>query len=438
MKNFIVAAIVAFGLGPVVTDAQGPGAPSLAEARGFIGSLRQKLYDQDPAVRRQAAEALGKIALDVEELTLVLAMKLEDHDPAVRLAASAALLDIGPAARRAVGPLTKALLGDEIEIRCNAATTLAQIGPLARSAFPALVKAAKDKNPRLRRYAVGAFASLGVPAKQVVPVLVEALSDPDEGEPGRTCGVWFNALSCLGALGTNASDATPALLTMVKSGGEKACAAMRALPKVSPTPETFALLKTFLHAKAFVMRRAAVYALGEAGPASVSAVPELLAALKVDDPTNEKDARLFKGCITWALGQIGPGAKDAVPALRREMEGSDKELATAAFVALKAVDPGGKDLLAVLKAGLKSDYQPTRLEAIRRLGELGPNAKDAVLDLALLLKEDSPLQRSTILGTLAKIGPAAQEAVPALRELAADRHYGRRALATLRVIEGSK
>jgi HEAT repeat protein len=62
------------------------------------------------------------------------------------------------------------------------------------------------------------------------------------------------------------------------------------------------------------VRREAVKALGEIGPESKEAVPELIEAL------NDEDVDLV---AVWALGQIGPAARAAAPAITQWLEKVD-------------------------------------------------------------------------------------------------------------------
>lgn len=88
-----------------------------------------------------------------------------------------------------------------------------------------------------------------------------------------------------------------------------------------------------LKAPAPQTRNAAAYEIAGLGPAAVSAVPALIAAL--DDP--EASVRFP---VTVALGEIGPAAKAAVPRLQQMMaEEVNDEIAASAKRALRRIDP---------------------------------------------------------------------------------------------------
>ena len=74
-------------------------------------------------------------------------------------------------------------------------------------------------------------------------------------------------------------------------------------------------------------RNQAAYAIANMGPAAVSAVPALIAAL--GDP--EASVR-FPVCI--AFREIGPAAKDAVPALTKALEDRNEDVAAMARKAI--------------------------------------------------------------------------------------------------------
>ena len=136
----------------------------LIEALGD-GGLR-RLWS--PGVRRDAADALGKI--DDERAVEPLIKALSNDDWNVRLYAAAALGEIGDA--RAVEPLIKALEGGN----SAAAVALGRMGT-GRAVRP-LIKALKDDDWGVQRYTARALGEIGDAC--AVESLIEALGGENE------------------------------------------------------------------------------------------------------------------------------------------------------------------------------------------------------------------------------------------------------------------
>ena len=170
-----------------------------------VKPLIASLDDNDPLVRRHAAEALGRIE-DPEAVEPLIAV-LNDSDPLIRRQAAEALGKIKDS--RAVGPLTSILANkDEISyMRASAAEALGRIreASVVESLIPALndqqwdvrsraakalgrirdpravealIVALKDEDATVRAYAVDALSEIG-DARAVEP-LYEALDDENK------------------------------------------------------------------------------------------------------------------------------------------------------------------------------------------------------------------------------------------------------------------
>jgi HEAT repeat protein len=106
----------------------------------------------------------------------LLARFLSDADPALRLEAARALGKLGPAAAVSVPGLTAALQQRNLKLRLAAATALGSIGAAAAPAIPALAAAMTGAHLVLARLAAQALSRIGRPA---VDTLVELLESPD-------------------------------------------------------------------------------------------------------------------------------------------------------------------------------------------------------------------------------------------------------------------
>lgn len=203
-----------------------------------VAALRQRLTDQDPAVRAialSAARRFPSAALleSLPPLSLVLADRQssaetraaaarligtleapgreavpvltqaagDDPDPSVR---SACLLSLGrvAAADQAVAVLLQALQQDaEANVRGLAAVRLGRFGPAAAAAAPRLADALADGDESVRRKAADALAELGPAA--VTPIIGKL--------DAADVGVRRLAVFVLGKLGTHAKPALQAL-----------------------------------------------------------------------------------------------------------------------------------------------------------------------------------------------------------------------------------
>jgi len=143
------------------------------------------LRHPDPALRREAAEALG--AERILEAVPALTEALRDWDRGVRDAAAEALIQIG---REEVAEAVTPLLGDEdIGTRNLAMDVLVNLG---EAALGPMHRALKDPDPDVRKFAADILGRLRDP--RAVEELIRALEDPD---PNVVCA----AVEALGHLG---------------------------------------------------------------------------------------------------------------------------------------------------------------------------------------------------------------------------------------------
>jgi HEAT repeat protein len=249
---------------------------SAAYALGAFGSLaepalpalKKALRDGSPAVRQNAAWALGRIAVAIDSATLLeLCDLLSDKNALVRRDTAAALESVGktikPATFKAAAkPLLDLVKTDSDEVvRKTALGALAALSSKEHAGSgPDLYPLLDSKDPDTARKAAYVLAKMGgEPARRAVPALRLAMSDPDPG-------VQELAAAALSAIGP---DAAPAV-------GDLA----RALT-LSSVP---------------VVRRNCAIALGHIGKEAKSAVPALAEALKPvsDAPADLGRARAYE------------------------------------------------------------------------------------------------------------------------------------------------
>lgn len=152
------------------------------ERPAAVGPLVERLRDPDAGVREASAWALGnlgEVALDQAGMALV--QRLNDSSDSVKLAAAQALGAMG-ATQAMVEALTEVLQQSDVQARRAAVQSL--IGVEARSAYPALVEAIGDEDPRVRQGAIAAIGELG--ETRAIPLFRDRLDkDTDAGVRGE-------------------------------------------------------------------------------------------------------------------------------------------------------------------------------------------------------------------------------------------------------------
>lgn len=133
-----------------------------SDARQAEAELIARLGDPDPAIRWNAARALGKIHAGPAGIE-ALVRACTDKVPEVREHAAEALGDIGPPAASAVPALTGLLSDENFKVRRDSARSLGKIGPAAKAAAEALRKLATDPEQSVRAAAAQALKDLGEP-----------------------------------------------------------------------------------------------------------------------------------------------------------------------------------------------------------------------------------------------------------------------------------
>jgi hypothetical protein len=255
-----------------------------------------------------------------------------------------------------------------------------------------------------------AVASVLVPGS---PVYLPGFFNAPGQYEGHSTRYWINALGspdapvrshaifALGATGSDAGEAVPALAKVLLE---------------DPDPEA---------------RHQAALALSKMTPASREAVPALADALADEEPAVRMNAAI-------ALFRLRDAARPAIPALTQALNDPDNRTNLGTFTytiqemaarALGRAGAGTADSVPALTAALdNARSEEMRLAAIHGLGEVGAEARPAVPGLRALLADNSAAVREAAAETLHAIeGEAAEKHEPAgadVRELPeADRQY---------------
>ncbi len=199
---------------------------------GNLGKHIEKLCDENPNVRSDAADEIGQLGENASDALPALSQALHDEYEPVRLNAAYALGAIGEEAvpvlienlvsengqvRRkaayglgavgapAVPALIEVLEHENDDVRVEATYALAQIGNDANPAVAALIARSKDNKVEVRRYIPEAFGSIGVNAAPAVPTLIEMLENDEDVQ------VRFESALALAQIGPASVDAIPVL-----------------------------------------------------------------------------------------------------------------------------------------------------------------------------------------------------------------------------------
>lgn len=314
----------------------------------------------------------------------------------------------------------------------------------------------KNRDQRVRLAAVKSLGEMGAEAEIAVPSLVDIVRN--NYDPCRKA-----AIVAVGQIGPKAYDATNPLIQALKSSDVEE-AAGKSLAQIGP--QAVPILRAGLKNKHPRVRVWCAYALGEIGPPSAPAIPQLVECL-YDEHSGKRAAvalgKIGKAAVQPLLGALegrryprprehvlkafgimGSQAREALPniiplfesyRLYEVQERAAKALSLIAPEDLAIIDLFIKTLakpkLAQLSAqtlgemgdkavcrlaeGLVSEDRSVRRNAVVALGIIGPKAGAAVSPLNEALKrEDNRLLISLLITTLGKIGPKAAPTVETL------------------------
>jgi len=323
--------------------------------------------DRGPALRRAAAEALGK--LGDKRAVAPLLTALTDEHPDVRQAAANALEKLGAAALCHAILLALESRSDDRERGQRELAALAREGN--RRAVPALL-AALQQGPASKREAAAAALGQAGDSRAVEPLLV-ALADEDEGiraaavealrtigEP-RRAGLFLSALaggegcSRLAAMVRAGDDQVTRIVTAwLTRGGAAGEAAAQTLAQVSDAWAVDLLVDAL--AKGAGATRAVVEALG--ATRATQAVEPLIATLRSYWPYEREAA-------AKALGRIGDPR--AIEPLIERLGDCDGDVRRAAGEALLRL--GEEQLGKAITGARGAEEEIKRLTALARQGD---------------------------------------------------------------------
>lgn len=283
---------------------------------GLLNSLKHS----DTTVRRQAARALGKSALETPVALRQFGRALADKDSSVRLSAVQGLAALGEAA---LPLLIDALDHEDRHVRREAAGALGELGATAEPAVPALIRAIEDDDRKLAARAIRALGCIGPAAKPAMPRLIAILS-------GTHFVCTRQAAWALSQLGAAAVDP---LLQAIRTGDlYTRCEAIWALAQMgrearAAVPALINLLRT--HG----LSRIAKTVTPPPGDSMANTAPVLIR------PRHGTEDAFWTNLIV-TLGEIGPEAREAAPILREVRQSGYGTAQVLAARALERIAPG--------------------------------------------------------------------------------------------------
>ncbi|HEY3963679.1 MAG TPA: HEAT repeat domain-containing protein [Planctomycetaceae bacterium] len=409
----------------------------VASALGDIGAvaavndLATALEDRDEDVRRESAQALGKIGPPAKPAIPALLRALEDpadsvkwhvaealsrigeaavvplierlSDKHLQYAAVIILGDIGPAAHVAVRPLLQLMsrAGHSTDLEREIVLALSRIGPAAKEAVPTLLAILGDEANQARSAAAWALAKIG--AKETIPQLIAAFPKSAGSDLAITVPIAVMILNpedeshfnwareqVIGLLKHDSKAVRTEAALALATVGAKAAAAIPDLAAGLKDPDP-------------AIRNAFLTTLAAIGPESVGALPAIGKAL--GDPVDS-----VRSSASHAVGMLGPAAKLAIPLLVQNLQREDPFLQFASAWALVRVEPQrerlAEECLAPLRRGLVSSNPQMRSDAAQTLGLLGSAAAKAMPDLEALAADGDENIRKSAQDAIQKIGHA--------------------------------
>ena len=307
------------------------------------------------------------------------------------------------------------------------------LGTIGEDALPELTTIADDplRNLSTRSLALNAIGDINMPAGRKIPLLERYLSDPSET-------VQNESIAAIAKSGPAAKDALSKLLRFLESSSvssrRAAASAIAGIVDKSAVRVVPQLIKA-LADKDLEVRISMARALGNIGAVSDDIVPALIlliadeqggAPSAIEPHSNmlndvysivpasserrNNSNRQVKSAAIVALGRIGPPAINAIPDLVAELNGDDA-LATQAIEAIVKIGPSSSSELSGLVDGLFSSVQRIRASCVEVLRRLGPKAAVA---MGKELGSSGGERKIVILEALGYMGPGAKESLPEL------------------------
>jgi HEAT repeat protein len=296
----------------------------------IVQEINRLLDDSDLHVRRYALKGARNLKGTAVAETLIpkLEAALSDPDSTSHYYAASALADFGP---KAMPSIRRAVKSENAGTRIVAGATIREMSPVPDEGIDLLLKLAKDEDPKVRNYAVYNLGETQVDDPRVIDTLVQALDD-------RATEKW--ATRALAEIGRNEEKVVEVLKPKLQSSDIReqldAATALWAITKnaelVLPVARAIVrddqgitrrldrLIYRTVDGKQVEQRTSSKYPLaaraatllGQMGAEAEPAVDELIGLLNHPNPHARRAA-------IYAIGEIGPAASKAIPSLEKLM-----------------------------------------------------------------------------------------------------------------------
>lgn len=281
----------------------------------------------DEAVGTAAAKVLAKIGPAAFD---DLQSALQSNNTMVELNAVRALQWMECDAKPAVDVILEALKhSTDWQLSVALIQALGRFGPEAKESVDMLIQLTADSEKPVYRAALDALGRVG--DAQTVPIVIAALNTEDAFDGGA-------AAKALGHMGLEASEASPALLDLLRRGrknqidryllGEVVTAAARL-----KLTEAIPLITELIHLRAET-RFSAIVALSRFGPDAKAAIPDI-----VQDGLEHEWVAIRIASLE-VLAAMGRTAEQAIPAIKQlQAAETDPEVLAAIEATLKEIEP---------------------------------------------------------------------------------------------------
>lgn len=349
--------------------------------------------------RYNCAYGLELLGVQASNTVPMLSTLLNDPDPWVRTGAASALGEMGPFARPVVQEFRQTIAKTNVtaSFRLACVVALKKIMRNAPETVDTFAPILNDPDYNFRSHAAMALATPGTNKAPAVALLTAALRDSHATVQGR-------AASSLGQLGSAASSAVPALLTVLHESlsynGRSEVVAWKVIEALGAIgPAATSALPALTNLFRSEMSLVGVFA-ASAASKIVPGHSESLQILREKLKSREQSERF------WAVIALGDQRELAAPALsdidQLELTGSTQERIMAAVAAWK-IDPGGHTnptwlIGRELKGNFAHQYQ-----VLKVLGQMGPAGREAIPALQQARKQCGDAVREAVDETLAQI-----------------------------------
>jgi HEAT repeat protein len=325
------------------------------DSAALVRGINRLIDDSDLHVRRYALEGARNLNGTAAAETLIPKLEgaLSDPDSTSRYYAASALAAFGP---KAMPSIRRAVKSEDAETRIVAGAAIREMSPLPDEGIDLLLQLAKDENPKVRNYAVYNLGETQVDDRRVIDTLVRAIDD-------RATEKW--AMRALAEIGKNEDKVVEVLKPKLESSDiQERLDAATALWTITQNAEmvlpvaraiarddqgiTLSIGMMALRtvdgkqveqrsSRQFPLAARAALLLGKMGVEAEPAVDELIGLL------NHENLHARRAAI-YAIGEIGPAASKAIPDLEKLLAENASRQTRSALEKVRAKTPvAGED-----------------------------------------------------------------------------------------------